>query len=146
MESKYNGKAQPRIEAASGSTSTVKFLLALLGHAGYFVTLAGAITASVLLLLPLMPFPSLRRRLSNTMLRHYLRFFALCYLPACRACRIVEVAGREECIPPGPVIFAANHHSSIDGILLLALLPPTSLIIKMRHTRKLAYACLVRFF
>ena len=127
-------------------SSPFKFPLALLGHFGYLLTLAMIVVVSVVVLLPLMPFPRWRRWLSNAMLRGYLRFFVLHYLPACRACRVDKVIGAPAAPGEGPVIYVANHRSSIDAILLLALLPPTSLVIKARHVRKLGYACLVRFF
>ncbi len=127
-------------------SSPLKFPLALVGHLGYLLTQVVLVVASVVFLLPLAPFPRLRRSLSSGMLRGYLRFFVRIYLPACRACRIDEVAGRIAPPAGGPAIYVANHRSSIDAILLLSLLPPTSLVVKARHARKPGYACLVHFF
>ena len=133
-------------DSGSGRASPFKFALSLVGHMGYLLTQVMLVVVSVVFLLPLSPFPRVRRWISSWMLRGYLRFFVGIYLPACRACRIEEVSGR--IVPPsgGPVIYVANHRSSIDAILLLSLLPPTSLVIKARHARKPGYACLVRFF
>jgi len=104
------------------------------------------VIVSLTILLPLSPCPGLRRKVASGMLRRYLRFFVSCYLPACQACCIEKITGNRT--PPGnkPAIYVANHRSSIDALLLLALLPPTSLVIKARHTRKPGYACLVQFF
>lgn len=126
--------------------SPLKFPLALAGHLGYLLTQTILVLVSIVVLLPLSLVPRFRRSLSNAMLRGYLHFFVRHYLPACRACRIEEISG--SCASPtgGPVIYVANHRSSIDAILLLSMLPPTSLVIKGRHTRKPGYACLVRFF
>ena len=132
--------------AAFQLNSCIQFLLVFCGHIGYLVTLVGVVLASVFILLPLTPFPRLRRRVAGTMLRGYLKFFALYYIPASRACRIVEISGGDRIPRPGAAVFVANHRSAIDAILLLPLLPPTSLIIKARHARKLGYACLVHFF
>ncbi len=137
---------QPSPADRERPSSPFKFPLALAGHIGYLLTLVILVAISLLVLLPLAPFPRVRRRLSSTMLRGYLRFFVLWYLPACRACRIDEVAGQRNPADGAPVIYVANHRSSIDAILLLALLPPSSLVIKARHVRKLGYACMVRFF
>ncbi len=146
MEPTHQRAPQAPAVRRSAGASLLKFPLALAGHLGYLVTLALLVVVSGLVLLPLAPFPRWRRRVSSAMLRGYLGFFALHYLPACRACRVVEVAGRGGRPAGGPAIYVANHRSSIDAILLLALLPPTSLVIKARHARKLGYACMVRFF
>jgi 1-acyl-sn-glycerol-3-phosphate acyltransferase len=133
-------------DAGQGRASPFKFPLALAGHLGYLLTQALLVVASVVFLLPLSPVPRLRRWLSSAMLRGYLRFFVQIYLPACRACRIDQISGSSAAPTGGPVIYVANHRSSIDAILLLSLLPPTSLVIKARHVRKPGYACLVHFF
>jgi len=125
--------------------SRLKFPLAILGHFGYLFSLTTIIIMSVALL-PLLPFPRIRRAVAGRFLRGFLGLFALYYLPAVQACKIVECSGLDHLKGGGPAIIVANHRSSIDAILLLALLPPTGLIIKARHVRKPAYACLVRFF
>jgi 1-acyl-sn-glycerol-3-phosphate acyltransferase len=126
--------------------SFFKFPLALAGHFGYLLTQAMLVFVSLFVLWPLSLFPHVRRRLASAMLRGYLYFFSRYYLPACRACCVEEVSGTMEPPDGGPAIYVANHRSSIDAILLLSMLPPTSLVIKGRHTRKPGYACLVRFF
>ncbi len=151
MEDRASHEASLRVSpppAGSGSerASPFKFALSLVGHLGYLLTQVMLVVVSVVFLLPLSPFPRFRRWVSSLMLRGYLQFFVGIYLPACRACRIEKISGR--ILPPtgGPVIYVANHRSSIDAILLLSLLPPTSLVIKDRYARKPGYACLVHFF
>lgn len=126
--------------------SPFKFLLGVIGHAGYLTALVAVVIVSACILLPLTPFPRLRRRLANAMLRRYLKLFALWFLPAVRACRIADVSYADPAVQSKPAVYVANHRSSIDGILLLAILPPTVAIIKTRHARKIGYACIVIFF
>ncbi len=118
----------------------------ILGHLGYLLALVFVVITSLTVLLPLLPFPHLRRRLANNLLRGFLKVFALRYLPALTTYRIIECSGLDQLQPGCPAIYVANHRSSIDALLLLALLPPTSLLIKARHARKPGYACLVHFF
>lgn len=132
------GPATPR--------SRMKLPLALVGHCGYLLTLTLLLVIGPVAILPLVPFPRLRRRVANGLLRHFLRFFARRFLPAVQACRIEECTGLEHVQQGGPFVIVANHRSSIDAILLLGLLPPAGLVIKARHARKPGYACLVRFF
>ena len=142
-----SGPTPPLPEDSGGvRASPFKFPLALAGHLGYLLTQTLLVIASLVFLLPLSPFPRLRRWVSSGMLRGYLRFFVRIYLPACRACRIDEISGSQNSPTGESVIYVANHRSSIDAILLLSVLPPTSLLIKARHVRKPGYACLVRFF
>jgi 1-acyl-sn-glycerol-3-phosphate acyltransferase len=126
--------------------SVAKSVLAVAGHAGYLGSLVGLVIVSTIVLLPLAILPRVRQRLANAMLRGFLKFFVLRYLPAVRACRITEVSHVDPSVSAKPVVYVANHRSSIDAILLLAILPPTSLVIKSRHVRKIGYACLVAFF
>jgi 1-acyl-sn-glycerol-3-phosphate acyltransferase len=130
----------------SAVRSAVKLILGVAGHIGYLSTLALMVLISIILLLPLTPFPRLRRRLANTMLRSYLRFFVLYHLPAFQACRIIDSPAVHAPGRKTPAIYETNHRSAIDAILLLGILPPTAVVIKARHTRKIGYACLVHFF
>jgi 1-acyl-sn-glycerol-3-phosphate acyltransferase len=132
--------------APRSGQSPAKFALAIAGHLGYVFALVLVVIVSACILLPLVPFPRTRRRLANAMLRRYMRLFTLRFLPAVRACRIVEVTYADRTVHSSPAVYVANHRSSIDGLLLLALLPPTVAIIKSRHARKLWYACIVAFF
>ena len=132
--------------AAGSPSPIIKLPLALLGHAGYLLSLVMLVIVSILILMPLSPWPGKRRALASWMLRRYLRFFVSFYLPACKACKIENISGNIAPPSNGPAIYVANHRSSIDALLLLSLLPPTSLVIKARHVRKPGYACLVKFF
>lgn len=140
------------IALAAGSATTptsrspLKLPLAVLGHLGYLISLGVVVITSMTLLLPLLPFPKIRRAVTGRFLRGFLRFFAFHYLPATRACTIIECTGLEHLRTEIPAVFVSNHRSSIDAILLLSLLPPTGLVIKARHAQKPAYACMVRFF
>ncbi len=142
----HGAEHQQRPPSGNGPPAIIKLPLAMLGHMGYLLTLLMLIIVSIGILLPLSPWPRLRRKVASRMLSRYLRFFVSGYLPACQACCIDNVSGNRT--PPGhkPAIYVANHRSSIDALLLLALLPKTSLVIKARHTRKPGYACLVHFF
>lgn len=140
------GPAPDRGGAPAPPHPCVKVPLALAGHVAYLLSLVFVVATSLVILLPLLPFPAVRRRVSGTLLRAHLRFFALRFLPAVKACQVMECSGQEHLRGPGPAIFVANHRSSIDAILLMALLPPTSLVIKARHARKPGYGALVHFF
>jgi 1-acyl-sn-glycerol-3-phosphate acyltransferase len=124
----------------------LKHALALVAHCSYLLTLAMLMVVSITILLPLLPFGRLRRTVASALLRRYLRFFALRWLPFLRVYRLAECAGLERLPGKAPAIIVANHRSSMDALLLLALLPPTALVIKARHARKPGYAFLVRFF
>lgn len=139
------GRAEPRQDGRPRGSRSVQCLLTFLGHVGYLLSLV-VLVMSAVVLLPLTPFPRLRRRVAGTLLRRYLAFFSRVVLPATHACRVVEVTGLDSARSAGAVVYTANHRSSIDAILLIPLLPPAALIIKARHVRKPAYACLVHFF
>ncbi len=124
----------------------VSFLLGLIAHGGYLLSLAILVVLCAPLLMLLLPFPRIKRDVSRSLVFGFLRFFTRVYLPCFKVYRIVEISIPQTTMPPKGVICVSNHRSGIDALLLLPLLHPASVVLKPKHARKPGYAALVWFF
>ena len=112
---------------------------------GYALYLGGHLAFGALivpLLLPLFPFPRLRRRLFLMVFNGFVRFLTRAYLPALGIYRIAELPHTEA--PATPAIYVANHRSRIDGPLLLGLIQDAGVVIKTAYGRNPLFAGFVR--
>ncbi len=135
----------------SGSTNGNRSLptRVALGIAGY-----GGFLAVNVLFVALSPLLQVGARLSGpggtrrlrAVFTRLLRFLTFTYLPALRVYRVEEVAGRERIQSLPPAVYVANHRSRLDALLLLALVPRSTAVIKSRYARLPLFSRLVSLF
>jgi 1-acyl-sn-glycerol-3-phosphate acyltransferase len=117
----------------------------LVGYLSYGLSHLLCLLVAVPLVIFLWPFPRMKERLLEKLTRAYFRIFARGYLPALGIYRVAEITGLERsqlC----PALFVANHRSFMDSLLLLSLLPRTSVLVKSRYARQPAIGFMTRHF
>ena len=102
------------------------FFIGSLAHGGYLLSLMFLVVVGVPVLLPLLLFPSLRKRICRVMLQGFLVFFTRSYLPFFKVYRLVEISGLNLNNLPKGVVCVANHRSAIDALLLMPMLYPAA--------------------
>jgi 1-acyl-sn-glycerol-3-phosphate acyltransferase len=117
----------------------------LLGYLSYGLSHLFCVLTAAPLIFLLWPFPGLKHRLLERFTRGYFRFFAHGYLPVLGIYRVAEITGLEKS-QARPALFVSNHRSYMDSLLLLGLLPRTSVLVKSRYARQPAIGFMARHF
>lgn len=116
------------------------------GYAAYFASNGIFIVLVAPFLMLLWPFPRLREKAVDAVIRCHLAFFTRRVLPALRVYRILEISGLERARKVGAVIFVANHRGRIDAPMMLGLVRDVAVVVKTKYARWPVLSFLSRFW
>lgn len=117
----------------------------LLGYAVYFSSLGLFLLVLAPVLACMSPWPRLRLKIAGRIVPAYLELLAHRVLPALGVYRILELSGFGRAAACGNAVYAANHRSGIDALILLPVIRSSAVVLKSKHARKPVFNLLARF-
>jgi 1-acyl-sn-glycerol-3-phosphate acyltransferase len=125
--------------------SAIKTVLAIIGYASYFLSIAVLLILIVPLFLVLLFSSSLFNACFQAIFHAYAFFLTRRLLPFLQVYSIVELSGFENIDQKRSFLYVANHRGRIDALLIFSILQNTGALIKSKYAVLPLYKLFVSF-